>query len=171
MADTLSVSLELTANRPVSELPSSDQLRRVLESSMESITSELRSGRDLASALSLPDQVPIVFAVHVVGPANDKPSKTIPLKVSLTGFPETLSKVRVIEEKLNDLVFSRIRHIKAPEDLATALGYDKPHGAEFTLAFDEQIPEVLSPSRLVEAAGCAPGSQFSWGKGCNSWPW
>jgi len=172
MSESLRVTLEVTANKPSNELPAKQQLDTMLARALNSMVRDLGSGTELARALSLPMDVPILFEVRVV-PRNGSQGANghIPMRASLTGFPATLEKVRVVEEKINDLIFAHIRHIKPPQDLSAALGYNTDHSAEFHLAFDTELPEAMSPQEMLAAADCAPGSSFSWGKGCNSWPW
>lgn len=172
MKDVIDMLLEVTANRPGEEAESVAPLGADCERALSPALDELRTGNALAEALALPASMPVRFRVRVLPRVNgDLNGGRIPLKANVVALPPLLTKMRpAVQDELGDQLFRALRRVEVPADVATALGFEGTTPVRFELELQEEKPQVDSVPVPV-SQGCVPGSQFSWSKGCSSWPW
>jgi hypothetical protein len=167
MAEPLKVKLEVTANKSQNQLPSDQLLDSLIEKAFEPVTSA--SGAELASRLAIPN-VPISFTI-VIKPGAPGSTTAVPVHVTVSNAPKMVESLRGLEEEVENVLFHNLRKGSPPKDLLEALGYDTAASPKFRLSFPQSKPEGIAPRDLEIAAGCEPGTSYSWGKGCNNWPW
>jgi hypothetical protein len=161
--------LDITANRPSEESEIVSSLRAECEKILSPALEELRLGASLADVLALPANVPVQFQIRVLPRMNGSlDGHHIPLKASVLSLPPLLAKMRpLLEDELGDQLFRTLRQVHVPAEVASALGFSAQEPARFELELDEETPEVYS---VPVSQDCAPGSRYSWSKGCSSWP-
>lgn len=172
MKEAIDMLLEITANRPLSESAAVSPLGAECARALSPALEELQSGMSLADALALPASVPVQFHVRVLPRANGSLDiDCIPLKASVVALPALLAKMRpAVADELSDQLFRALRRVYVPAEVAAALGFGGQKATQFELELEEEIPEVDSLPVPI-SQDCQPGTQYSWSKGCSSWPW
>lgn len=114
----------------------------------------------------LPASMPVNMQIRLT-PTDEM---TIPLTFRATNVPAQMNVMRErFNDEVSDLAYEALEGHKIPKELAEALGYNASDKAVLNVHF-MPTSGVISPQAMVTAQSCDPGGQFSWGKGCNSWP-
>ena len=168
MPEALKVTLEVMANKSEKQLSSAhERLDSLIEKAFEPVTAA--TGSELASRLAIPS-IPIAFTV-VVKAGTSADVKSVPVHVTVANAPKMVESLKGLQDEVENVLFHNLRKGNPPKELLEALGYDVTASPKFRLSFPHSKPEGIAPRDVDIAAQCGPGTSYSWGKGCNNWPW
>jgi hypothetical protein len=167
MSDSVTVLIEVGSK---AGLPSEKDLdEKRIENGVGALIQAALPCEELTDKLGLPPDLRVEY--RVVARKMEGAKSSLPLRLSIV-CPTEIQKVlsATFESEVGDALFQELDGTQLPADLKEELGLNG-EACSFEITVSDSAPEELSSEDLQEMAGFAPGSRYSWSKGCNSWPW
>lgn len=125
----------------------------------------------ILSALSLPGALPVELSVSINSGKTNASQSEIGITAYVHSVPKVMEALRErLQDELGTALYENIDGMQAPQELSEALRLSPSDKVRFTVHFPKSAPKAVSAQDAATMGDCAPGTEYSWGKGCNSWP-